>query len=83
MPASRGGAVFKNQTLNGDKELCEFGAGKKARLKFLASKGHVARRATAQLAAVLVLQLHSSSCRGVTLEKESGSLVLGLYIWFG
>lgn len=58
MPASQGGAVFKNQMLNGIKELCELSTSKKTRLKALASEGHVPRRATAWLVAVLVLQLH-------------------------
>jgi len=58
---SRGGAVFKNQTLNGDKELCEFSASKRAKLKLSASEGRVPHGATAQLVAALVLQLHSSA----------------------
>lgn len=57
---SQGGVVFQNQMINGDKELCEFSARKKARLKLLASEGRVPHRATARMVAVLVLQLHSS-----------------------
>lgn len=54
----QGGAVFKNQMLNGIKELCELSTSRKARLKALASEGHVPCRAIAWLVAVQVLLLH-------------------------
>lgn len=78
MSASQGRAVFKNQTFNGNKGLCEF----TVRLKPLASEGHVPCRATAvgSSAGPPAPQL---SCRGVTLEKVSVGLGVGLYIWFG